>query len=84
MQPIKIGVSSCLLGERVRYDGGHKLDSFIAETLAQYVEFVPVCPEYECRLGVPREAMRLVGDPINPRLLTLNPHPLELQLRNHI
>jgi uncharacterized protein YbbK (DUF523 family)/uncharacterized protein YbgA (DUF1722 family) len=71
MQKIKIGVSSCLLGNNVRYDGGHKLDNFIVNTLAQYVEFVPVCPEVECGLGVPREAMRLVGNPENPRLLTI-------------
>lgn len=71
MQKIKIGVSACLLGQKVRYDGGHKLDRFIANTLGQYCAFVPVCPEVECGLGVPREAMRLVGDPANPRLLTI-------------
>ncbi len=71
MEKIKIGVSSCLLGEKVRYDGGHKLDNFIARTLAQYVDFVPVCPEYECGLGVPREAMRLAGNPSDPRLVTV-------------
>jgi len=58
----RLGVSRCLLGERVRYDGGHKLDRFIAETLAQFVEFVPVCPEAECGLGVPREAIHLVAE----------------------
>ena len=56
---IRIGVSACLLGQNVRFDGGHKLDRFITDTLGQYVEFVPVCPETECGLGVPREAMRL-------------------------
>ncbi|MFA7159204.1 MAG: DUF523 and DUF1722 domain-containing protein [Kiritimatiellia bacterium] len=71
MQKIKIGVSTCLLGQNVRYDGGHKLDNFIVNTLARYFEFVPVCPEVECGLGVPREAMRLVGDPQSPRLLTI-------------
>jgi len=40
---IRLGVSACLLGEKVRYDGGHKLDHFIADTLGAYVEFVPVC-----------------------------------------
>jgi uncharacterized protein YbgA (DUF1722 family)/uncharacterized protein YbbK (DUF523 family) len=69
-QRIKLGISSCLLGEHVRYDGGHKRDRFITDTLALYVEFVPVCPEVECGMGVPREAMRLVGDPASPRLLT--------------
>jgi len=75
MRPkIKIGISSCLLGEKVRYDGGHKWEQFITDTLGQYVDFVPVCPEVECGLGVPREAMRLVGDPAAPRLLTVRTH----------
>ncbi len=68
---IRLGISSCLVGEEVRYDGGHKLDRFITETLGQYVEFLAVCPEVECGLGVPREAMRLVGDPASPRLLAI-------------
>jgi uncharacterized protein YbgA (DUF1722 family)/uncharacterized protein YbbK (DUF523 family) len=67
---IKLGVSRCLLGDKVRYDGGHKLDRFIVNTLGQYVTFVPVCPEVECGLGTPREAMRLVGSPESPRLVT--------------
>ena len=67
---IKLGISSCLLGNKVRYDGGHKLDRFIRDTLGQYVTFVPVCPEVECGLPVPRESMRLVGDPSHPRLVT--------------
>jgi len=68
---IKIGISRCLLGENVRYDGGHKWDRFITDTLGIYLEFVPVCPEVECGLGVPREAMHLEGDPQNPRLVTI-------------
>ncbi len=68
---IRIGISSCLLGERVRYDGGHKHDRFITETLGQFFEWVPVCPEVECGLPTPREAMRLVGDPEAPRLVTI-------------
>jgi uncharacterized protein YbbK (DUF523 family) len=71
MQKIRLGISACLLGEPVRYDGGHQLDRFITDTLGRYVEFVPVCPEVECGLGVPREAMRLVGDPDAPRLVTV-------------
>ncbi len=70
--PIKLGISACLLGQPVRYDGGHKLDPFLAETLGRFVTFVPVCPETECGLGVPREAMRLVGDPAHPRLVTIH------------
>lgn len=67
---IRLGVSSCLLGRPVRYDGGHQHDRFLTDTLGQYVEFVPVCPEVECGLTIPREAMRLVGDPVAPRLVT--------------
>jgi len=66
---IKIGVSSCLLGEKVRYDGGHKQDRYITDTLGKYFTFVPVCPEVECGMTTPREAMRLEGDPANPRLI---------------
>lgn len=68
---IRIGISSCLLGEKVRYDGGHKLDRFLTDTLGQYVQYVPVCPEVECGLPVPREAMHLQGDPENPHLVTI-------------
>ena len=68
---IKLGISACLLGEKVRYDGGHKLDHFITETLGKFVEFVPVCPEVECGLGIPREAMHLVAAPEGPRLVTV-------------
>jgi uncharacterized protein YbgA (DUF1722 family)/uncharacterized protein YbbK (DUF523 family) len=68
---IKLGISSCLLGNNVRYDGGHKHDRFLTGTLGAYVEYVPVCPETECGLGIPREAMRLVGDPAAPRLVTI-------------
>jgi uncharacterized protein YbgA (DUF1722 family)/uncharacterized protein YbbK (DUF523 family) len=71
MQRIRLGISACLLGQPVRFDGGHQWDRFITDTLGQYVEFVPVCPEVECGLGVPREAMRLVGDPAAPHLLTV-------------
>ena len=68
---IKIGISSCLLGNPVRYDGGHKLDRFLRDTLGAFVEYVPVCPEFECGLGVPREAMHLEGHPDTPHLVTL-------------
>lgn len=67
---IRIGISSCLLGNPVRYDGGHQHDPFISQTLGCFCEFVAVCPEAECGLGVPRETMRLVGDPEQPRLMT--------------
>lgn len=58
--PIRIGISSCLLGEEVRYDGGHKKDRYVTDTLAGYFEWVPVCPEVELGLGTPRETIRLV------------------------
>lgn len=56
---LRIGISACLLGEPVRYDGGHKRDAFLADVLAEHVEWVPVCPEVELGLGVPRPPMRL-------------------------
>ncbi len=71
MNKIKLGISSCLLGNKVRYDGGHKLDHFLVDTLGRYVDWVPICPEVECGLPVPREAMHLAGDPESPRLVTI-------------
>lgn len=66
MVPIRIGVSSCLLGQKVRYDGGHKRHDFIVDTLGPFVQFVAVCPEVELGLGTPRETLRLVrrGDDV--------------------
>ena len=58
---IRLGVSACLLGQPVRYNGGHKRDPFIVEELGRFVEFVPVCPEVEAGFPVPRETFRLVG-----------------------
>ena len=71
---IKLGVSACLLGEKVRYDGGHKMDRFITNTLGNYVAFVPVCPEVEAGFGIPRESMHLEGDPQAPKLVTTKTH----------
>lgn len=68
---INVGVSACLLGEKVRYDGGHKLDSYITGTLATFFRLIPVCPEVESGMPVPREAMRLEGEPEAPRLVTV-------------
>ncbi|MGQ3684851.1 MAG: YbgA family protein [Candidatus Loosdrechtia sp.] len=70
IQKIKLGISSCLLGEKVRYDGGHRHDRFITDTLGPYFEWVPVCPEYEYGFPVPREPLRLVGSPEAPRIVT--------------
>jgi uncharacterized protein YbgA (DUF1722 family)/uncharacterized protein YbbK (DUF523 family) len=59
-QPIRIGISSCLLGNAVRWNGGHKRDPFLVDQLARFVEWVPVCPEVEAGMGVPRETVQLV------------------------
>src|SRR5207245_11454523 len=69
MAPLRLGISACLLGQAVRYDGGHKRDPFLAETLGRFVEWVPVCPEVELGLGVPREPIRIEGDAAAPRLV---------------
>jgi uncharacterized protein YbgA (DUF1722 family)/uncharacterized protein YbbK (DUF523 family) len=68
---IKLGISSCLLGNNVRYDGGHAWDRFLTDTLGQFVEYIPVCPEVECGFSTPRESLRLVGSPDAPRLVTV-------------
>ncbi len=67
---LRIGISQCLLGDPVRYDGGHKRDALLADTLSRQVEWVPVCPEVEAGLGVPREPMRLEGTATSPQLVT--------------
>jgi uncharacterized protein YbgA (DUF1722 family)/uncharacterized protein YbbK (DUF523 family) len=71
-EKIKLGISACLLGQSVRYNGGHQLDHFLKDTLGKFVDYVPVCPEVECGFGVPREAFRLIGKPDRPRLITIN------------
>lgn len=68
----RVGISTCLLGENVRYNGGHARDRFLTDTFGEFVDWVPVCPEVECGLPVPREAMRLVRDPASPRLVTID------------
>jgi uncharacterized protein YbgA (DUF1722 family)/uncharacterized protein YbbK (DUF523 family) len=69
--PLRLGISRCLLGDEVRFDGGHKRDHFLTDIFGRHVEWVPVCPEVEAGLGTPREAMRLIGDPRRPRLVTI-------------
>jgi uncharacterized protein YbgA (DUF1722 family)/uncharacterized protein YbbK (DUF523 family) len=71
MEKIRIGISACLLGQNVRYDGGHQHDRYITDTLGRWFEWVPVCPEVEYGLPIPRESMRLVGNPESPRLVTI-------------
>jgi uncharacterized protein YbgA (DUF1722 family)/uncharacterized protein YbbK (DUF523 family) len=68
--PIRIGISACLLGDEVRFDGGHKRDRFLTDTLGPFVEWVKVCPEVEMGLGTPRETLRLVADTARLRLVT--------------
>ena len=66
---IRVGISACLLGQEVRYDGGHKRDRYITDTLGEFFEWVPVCPEVELGLGTPRETLRLEGNSTTPRLV---------------
>ena len=70
LPPVRVGISSCLLGERVRFDGNHKRDAFLVEVFGRHVTWVPVCPEVEMGLGVPREAMRLERHGHEIRLVT--------------
>lgn len=69
-EKVKLGISTCLLGRKVRYDGNHSHDRYLTQTLSLFVDYVPVCPEVECGMPTPREAVRLTGDPDRPRLLT--------------
>ncbi len=80
MTPLRIGISQCLLGDEVRYDGGHKRDAFLADTLSRFVEWVPVCPEVESGMGTPRESMRLEGTPDAPRLITIKTRADQTQM----
>src|SRR5262249_60869625 len=66
---IRVGISSCLLGRSVRYDGGHQQDAYITGTLARHFTWVPVCPEIEPGLDVPREPIPLVRDSAAARLI---------------
>ena len=75
---VRIGVSSCLLGEEVRFNGGHKRDRFLVGSLARFVDFVPVCPEVAIGLGVPRPPIRLVGDPDRPRAVGIDDSSMDV------
>jgi uncharacterized protein YbbK (DUF523 family) len=65
----KVGISACLLGQKVRYDGGHKRDYYLTEIFGRFVDWVPVCPEVEIGMAVPRESVRLVGKPERARMI---------------
>ena len=71
MEPnrLRIGISACLLGQRVRFDGGHKRDVFLTENFGRHIEWVPVCPELEAGMTVPREPVRLVGTADKPKMV---------------
>jgi uncharacterized protein YbgA (DUF1722 family)/uncharacterized protein YbbK (DUF523 family) len=75
---IRIGVSSCLVGDRVRYDGDHRRDAFIADSLGEVFELVPICPEVAIGMGVPRPPIHLVGDPQWPRALGVDDATLDV------
>jgi uncharacterized protein YbbK (DUF523 family) len=68
-QLITVGISTCLLGEKVRFDAGHKHDKYITDILGAHFQFIPVCPELEVGMGVPREPVRLVGTVKNPHMI---------------
>ena len=75
MEKITLGISSCLLGAQVRYDGQHKRNAFLTDTLGRFVEWVPLCPEVECGLSIPRESMHLERGPGDQvRLVTTRTH----------
>jgi uncharacterized protein YbgA (DUF1722 family)/uncharacterized protein YbbK (DUF523 family) len=67
--PLKVGISTCLLGQKVRFDGGHKRDRYITDILGEYFQFVPVCPELEVGMGLPREAVHLEGELTAPHMV---------------
>jgi len=82
---IKIGVSACLLGKKVRFDGGHKRSRFITDSLAGHFEFVAFCPEVAIGMGTPRQPIRLVGDDRNPQAVGVKTPELNVSqpLRNY-
>ncbi|WP_162863828.1 YbgA family protein, partial [Pseudomonas viridiflava] len=65
----KLGISACLMGAEVRFNGGHKESHLCTRALSQYFDFVQACPEVAIGMGIPREPIRLVGDAENPRAL---------------
>src|SRR5919106_14898 len=80
----RVGISACLLGQAVRWDGAHKRDGWLVDVLGPRVEWVPVCPEMEVGLGVPREPIRLVGDPRAPRLISESGNDLTERMQSWV
>jgi uncharacterized protein YbgA (DUF1722 family)/uncharacterized protein YbbK (DUF523 family) len=76
-----VGISSCLLGQQVRFDGGHKKDGWITGPLAAFFDFLPVCPEVGIGLGIPRPTIHLVGDPERPRAVGSRDPSLDVTAR---
>lgn len=74
----KLGISACLMGAEVRYNGGHKESHLCTRTLSEYFDFVPVCPEVAIGLGIPRETIRLVGDAEQPQAVGSVSHELNV------
>lgn len=77
---IRIAISSCLLGEKVRFDGNHKHDHYISGTLGRVFQFVPYCPEVAIGLGIPREPIRLEGDPLAPRAVGVRDKSIDVTI----
>jgi len=80
-EKIAVGISACLLGQQVRFDGGHKRHAYAVDVLARYFSYVPVCPEVAIGLGIPRPTLRLVGDPERPRALGVKDPSLDVTAR---
>ncbi len=80
-RPVRIGVSSCLLGLNVRFDGGHKRHDFLVDTLGPRVEFVAVCPEVELGLGTPRQTLRLIRSGDDVRMVMADGHDYTRAMR---
>ena len=79
----RLGISSCLLGHSVRFDSGHKHNAYITETLGQYIEFVPFCPEVAADLGIPRPAIHLVKRDQSLRALQVKNHAIDVTDQLH-
>lgn len=75
---IKVGISSCLLGQQVRYNGGHKLSTLCTQDLAKWFEFVPTCPEAGAGFGIPRPPVRLIGTTATPRVVRVDDASVDL------
>ena len=78
MNAIVVGISSCLLGHQVRYDGAHKYHSYIERTLGQYFQFRAFCPEVEAGLGIPRPAVQLREIEHSIRVVGVKDHALDV------